>query len=126
VSRASRGHFRCRVAIPNAEQKNLAAIGVFEDVVDAIDSADLEKSRATGIGALRGADTQERAQLSDLFGGVVPQIFQNGRLFWDVHNHGLFPPASESPHIDKDVGTLKMFHAFLLKKGYFMEQIVYQ
>src|SRR6266478_7473415 len=33
-----------------------------------------------------------------------------------------FRRASESPHIDKDVGGVKMFHAFLLETGYFVSK----
>jgi hypothetical protein len=33
-----------------------------------------------------------------------------------------FRRASESPHIDKDVGIFKMFHAFLAETAYFVVQ----
>src|SRR6266481_9564214 len=36
-----------------------------------------------------------------------------------------FRRASESPHIDKDVGGVKMFHAFLLQTEYFVSTNFY-
>jgi hypothetical protein len=38
----------------------------------------------------------------------------------------VFPPASESPHIGKDVEAVEMFHAFFDKTNYLMRNDLLQ
>jgi len=75
------GHLRGRIAVPNAQQQNLAAIGIFEDVIDAVDSGDFEEAWTAWVGTHVCADAQKCTQFGDFLRRVVPQVFQNGRLF---------------------------------------------
>lgn len=80
--RAGASHkFRDRIAFPDPQQKHLAAIGVFEDVIDAIRPGDFKEARAARIGTRRCAGGEEHAQFGEFLFCMVPQIFQNGRLF---------------------------------------------
>jgi hypothetical protein len=79
------GELRNRVAFPNTKQENLAAIGIFEDVVNAIEAGDFKEAGAARIGAHVRADAQEDAQFGEFLQRMVSQVFQNGRLFLHIH-----------------------------------------
>ena len=117
------GGYLCNaIAVPDAKQQNLAAVGIFKNVIDAVNAGDFEEAWTARIGTHFCANAQKRTQLGELLRRMVPQVFQNGRLLRKVHYHGRFRRASESPHIDKDVVGVKMFHAFLLETGYFVSK----
>src|SRR5205809_960110 len=64
------------------------------------------------IWPLRLAHSQKLTQFSDLFLGMVPQIFHDRRLFWGVYHHYVSPPHSAYLLlIGKDVENRKMFRS---------------
>src|SRR5215469_6286221 len=74
------GQFCGRIAVPNAQQQDLATVWILEDVIDVFDTAHLKKSRPARIRAGRRTDGEQSAQLGQFLLGMTSQIFQNGRL----------------------------------------------
>jgi len=74
-------HFRDRIAVPNAEEEDLAAVRIFKDVVDAVHAGNLKESGAARVRPRWRCATKQYSQLRHFFLRMISQIFQDGRLF---------------------------------------------
>src|SRR5262245_60233723 len=77
----TRDHFCHGVAVPYSQQQHFAAVWKFENVVDAVGTRNLEESGAARIRTRGRTNTEQYAQFRNFLLGVVPQVFQDGRLF---------------------------------------------
>jgi hypothetical protein len=104
------GSYGVAFALPDAKQQHFCASRILEHVVGVRESFDFVKTRPARIWPRRRTHSEKLTQFNDLFLRMVPQIFHEGRLFWDAYHHYVSPPHSAYLLlIGKDVEKRKMF-----------------
>jgi|SRR6267143_2698742 len=107
----------CRIALasPYAEQQHFRACRILKHVVRARKAFYFIKARPARIWPRRCPRREKLTQFSDLFLGMVSQIFHEGRLFWNTCHHNVYvspPHSAYLLHTSKDVENRKMFHCW--------------
>src|SRR5205807_10548039 len=97
----ARHHFCDWITLPNGNQQHFGARWILEHVIGVVAAGQLIKAGPTRIGLWWSAGGQKLAQFGNLLLRMVPQIFQNRRLFCNGHCHCLAPPhpSVSFPHL---------------------------
>ncbi len=105
------GGYRIDRAFPYPEQQHFRASRILKHVVRVREALHFIKARPARIWPRGRSRSEKLTQFSDLFLRMVPQIFHEGRLFWNVnHDYGSRPHSAYILHSSKDVENRKMFH----------------
>src|SRR5438477_12888443 len=88
------GGYRVDRALPYPEQQHFRASRILKHVVRVRKALHFIKARPAWIWPRGRSRSEKLTQFSDLFLRMVPQIFHEGRLFWNVNHNYVSPPHS--------------------------------
>src|ERR1700676_31650 len=101
---------RIALAVPHTKQHYFRPRGIFENVINVRTPFDFKEAGPTRIWPRRSTGMKQHAQFSNLLLRMISQVFHEGRVFRNCHNHVHSPPHSayRFPHLVRRKNAVKV------------------